>query len=124
MTKTTQVNFPLTALPVGAHGPFASGLLPSTLAGYVVDLINDSSWPASGDVCKISVEQSNDSGSTWAFDASITLAGGVWKTRAGVTVNTSPWSVQFNNAGSATRKVRVTVNVLQACKLGATLSSL
>jgi hypothetical protein len=124
MSEQSQISFPLTALTVGVHGPFTSGLLPSSLAAYSVDLINDSSWPASGDVCAITVEQSNNSGNTWAFDGSITLTGGQWKTRQGVNSNTSGWIVQFDNQGSATRKVRVTLNVLQACKLGATLSSL
>jgi hypothetical protein len=123
MTKQAQASFPLTPLAIGVHGPFTSGLLPSTLAGYVVDLLNDASWPADGDVCTITVEQSNDSGITWAFDASITLAGGLWKTKAGVPVNAAPWAVSINNSGSTTRKVRATVAAIQACTLGATLSS-
>lgn len=123
MAKQSQTSFPLTALSVGSHGPFTSGLLPSTLAGYVIDLINDSSWPASGDVCTLTVEQSNDSGNSWAFDASVTLSGGQWKTKQGVPVNTSPWAVSLDNQGSITRRARISIDVLQACKLGATLSS-
>ena len=123
MAKTTQITIPPTQLSVGQHGPFTSGLLPSTLAGYQIDFTNDATWPASGDVITVTAEQSNDSGSTWAFDASITMAGGQWVTRQHQPTNTSGWSVQLDNQGSTTRKIRVRVNVLQACKLGATVSS-
>lgn len=123
-SKLSQFSFPLTALAVGEHGPFTTALLPQSIAGYVIDLLNDPSWPADGEVCKITVEQSNDSGQSWVFDASITLAGGLWKTRQGVVVNATPWSVQFDNAGSTTRKVRAALSVTQACRLGATLSSI
>lgn len=123
MAKQTQITIPSTTLALGAHGPFTSGLLPSTLTGYVIDFTNDATWPAAGDVITVTVEQSNDSGSIWAFDASITMSGGQWKTRQGVPVNTSEWSVQLDNLGSATRKVRVKINVLQVCTLGATVSS-
>jgi len=125
VAKQSQVSFPLTTLSAGSVvGPLTTEILPSTLAVYVVDLSNDESWPASGDVCTILVEQSNDSGNTWALDSSVTLAGGAWKTRAGATMNAIPLSVSFDNAGSATRELRLTVKVIQDCTLGATLSSL
>lgn len=124
MAKQSQVTIPLTSLTVGPKGPFTSGTLPSTLSGYIVDLTNDTSWPAAGDVLTIKVEVSNDNGQSWQFDASMTLAGGAWTDRQGVTVHSSPWQVSIANTGSTTRKVRVSLNVLQPCTLGATLSSL
>lgn len=123
MAKQTQISIPLTALTVGAHGPFTSAALPSTLAGYVIDFTNDATWPASGDVVAFTVEVSNDNGSTWQFDASLTLAGGQWLTRQKVATNTAGWSVSIPATGSTTRKARVSLNVLQACTLGAVLSS-
>jgi len=124
MAKVTQITIPLTTLTVGTHGPFASGNLPSTLVGYQVDLINDATWPTSGgDAVQLVVEQSNDAGLTWAFDASITLTATAWTDRHGTVVNSSTWDVQLNNQGSTQRRVRVTANVSQVCKLGATVSS-
>jgi len=123
MAKQTQITLPLTSLSAGSRGPFTSGILPSTLTGYQIDFTNDATWPPSGDVITVTVEQSNDSGSIWAFDASITMSGGQWKTRQGVPTNTVGWSVSLDNKGSATRKVRISLNVLQACTLGATVSS-
>jgi len=124
MAKTTQITIPLTALSAGAHGPFTSGLLPPALTGYELDFTNDATWPAAGDVIQVTVEQSNDNGQNWQFDASLTMGGGQWKTRQGVNTNTSGWSVSLDNQGSTTRKARISFNVLQACKLGVTLSSL
>lgn len=124
MSKQSQVSIPLSLITAGEHGPFTSGFLPTDLAGYIVDLQNDVTWPLSGDVCTITVEQSNDAGNTWIFDASITLVGGLWKTLKGLTINTASWNVQFDNQGSATRKVRARLTALQICTLGATLSSL
>lgn len=123
MAKTTQITVPLTQLSVGSHGPFTSGLLPAALIGYQIDFTNDVTWPASGDVITVTTEVSNDSGSTWAFDASITMAGGNWVTRQGATTNTTGWSVSLDNQGSMTRKIRISFVNAQACKLGATISS-
>jgi hypothetical protein len=123
MAKATQITVPLTSLTVGQRGPFTSGLLPSNLTGYMLDLTNDATWPTSGDVLKISVEQSNDSGATWAFDASITLSAGPWRAKDGTVINTGVWSVGLQNQGSATRKIRVSMDVLQPCVLGAVVSS-
>lgn len=123
MAKTTQITVPPHLLSVGPLGPFTSGLLPSTLVGYQLDFTNTADWPAAGDVITATVEVSNDSGASWAFDASLTMAGGTWKTRQGADTNTTGWSVSLNNQGSATRKARISFNVLQACTLGVTLSS-
>lgn len=124
MAKQSQVTIPLGPLSVGTFGPFTSPSLPSTLSGYVVDFTNDSSWPATGDVLKIQIDISNDNGGSWQFDASVTFAGGTWKTRDGLTtVNSTIWNVSINNTGSSTRKMRVTMTVMQACTLGATFSS-
>lgn len=122
--KVTQITVPLTTLSVGIHGPFSSGDLPSTLVGYQVDLINDASWPTTGgDAVLLAVEQSNDGGQSWAFDASITLAAAAWADRHGAVVHTSTWDVQLDNQGATQRRVRITATVFQACKLGATVSS-
>lgn len=123
MPKTTQIPVPISLLAVGQHGPFTSGTLPADLTGYVIDFTNDNTWPAAGDVCVVTVEQSNDNGNTWAFDASIEISGGAWKDRQGNVVHTAPWSVSIDNKGSTTRKVRATVDVQQACRLGAVVSS-
>lgn len=123
MAKQTQITFPLTTLTKGLKGPFNSGLLPPALTGYAIDFANDSSWPATGDVVTITVDVSNDGGQSWQFDASLTLAGGQWTTRQGAPINTAGWSVSIDNAGSTTRKARISLNVLQPCTLGATLSS-
>ena len=126
LDKVAQVSVPIRQFPVGQQGPFTTGLLPSALTGYQIDLQNDATWPASGDVVTLIIEQSNDSGQTWAFDASITVAGGQWfaDRQRTIPTNTFPWLVELDNQGSTTRKVRLTANFLQACRLGATLSSL
>lgn len=121
--KTGQITVPLTQLSLGVHGPFTSGLLPSDLTGYTIDFTNDASWPASGDVISILIEESNDSGQSWLVDSALTIAGGQWKTRQGANTNTFGMSVSLQNQGSTTRKLRFTANVLQVCKLGAVLSS-
>lgn len=121
--KTTQIAIPLTVLnTLGLVGPFTSGTLPASISGYQVDFINDSSWPSSGDVIKITVDLSNDNGQSWQFDASITFSGGTWRARGGAATNTSEWDVSISQA-SPTRKVRFTLDVFQVCTLGATLSS-
>lgn len=123
MTKTTQINVPISNLAVGIRGPFTSGTLPADLTGYVIDFTNDNTWPASGEVCVVAIEQSNDNGNIWAFDASLSFSGGAWKDRQGNVVHTAPWSVSLDNKGSTTRRVRATVDVQQACRLGAVISS-
>lgn len=124
MAKQTQITIPLTSLPAGPRGPFASGTLPAALSGYQVDFTNDASWPAAGDVLTVSVDVSPDNGQTWRFDASITLSGGHWKDQQGVAVNTAAWNVSVPGIGSSTRKMRVTLTVAQPCTLGATISTL
>jgi hypothetical protein len=126
MAKQQQISIPVAPRAVNTFGPFTSGLLPAALVGYQVDFLNDATWPAAGNVVTATVEQSNDSGATWAFDASITLAGGPWFSDRAKTVpsNDAPWSVSLDNQGSATRKVRITIQVLQACGLGLNVSSL
>jgi len=123
--KTTQLTIPLRTLTPGLKGPFTSGTLPAALSGYQIDFQNDGTWPTNGnDVCTITVEQSNDSGQSWVFDASVTLSGQAWTTKQGTVVNTIGWSVSLDNQGSTGRQIRVSVNVLQTCTLGATVSSL
>lgn len=123
MAKITQITVPLGARTVGVHGPFTSGTLPTSLTGYDIVFTNDGTWPASGDVMTVTVELSTDNGATWpSIDAQITYSGGAWKTKAGVTVNSTDWTVSLSN-DSPTRKARITFNFLQACNLGATLSS-
>lgn len=124
MAKTTQITIPLTALSVGLHGPFSSGDLPSDLTGYAIDFQNDVTWPASGDVMTVQVDQSNDSGQTWDFVAAITPVGGQWVDRQGQPINTTYWNISLNNQGSMTRRVRVSLNVLQAFNLGIMVSSI
>ncbi len=122
MSKTTQITIPLSSLPQGAFGPFASGGLPTTLVGYVIDFTNDVTWPASGDVISILIEVSTDNGVSWQFDASLTLSGGQWTNRQSQPINTASWNVTIPSSAT-TRRIRISGNVLQACKLGATVSS-
>ena len=116
---------PLATRSAGTYGPFASGNLPSTLVGYSLDFTNDATWPTDGsNVLTITVEQSNDAGSTWLFDASTTFTASPWHNRQGTVVNTSDWNVQLDNHGSTTRRVRVTFQLLQTAALGVTVSSI
>lgn len=113
------ITVPLTALTVKSYGPFVSGVLPSTLAGYSIEITNDASWPTNGkDAFTLVVEQSNDSGATWVFDASATFVALPFKDRQGAIINSATWWVSLANEGSTTRKVRISAKVLQACSLG------
>ena len=125
VTKVAQLSIPIRQLSVGVHGPFTTGFLPSDLIGYEVDFQNDASWPVSGPVLTVLVEQSNDGG-PFVGDATMAFSGGPWFTDRAKTIptNTSSWPVPLDNQGSATRQVQITVNVLQTCNLGATISSL
>lgn len=124
MTKRTQLTIPIGPLNAGTFGPFTSALLPADLSGYLFDFTKDATWPTTGgDVCKFTVEQSNDGGQTWQFDAALTFSPAVWRDRAGNPVDTAVWSVSLDNKGSATRKIRASVEVFRPCRLGALISS-
>ena len=115
------VTIPVQSLSPGTLGPF-SAAMPNAPANWVVTFTKGASWPASGKVMDVLMEESNDNGSNWQFSASLDLSGGPWKDRAGNTVTVSAWSTTplFR---SATARVRVRFDVAQACQLGATVST-
>lgn len=120
-----QFSVPLATRTPGTYGPFASGNLPSNLVGYSLAFVNDATWPTDGsNVLLVTVEQSNDAGNTWAFDASINLTADPWTDRAGNVIHTANWNVGLDNQGSTTRRVRATFQLFQTATLGVTVSSM
>jgi hypothetical protein len=120
----TLITVAQTALPVGSR-QFTSPTLLVDILGYRADITPvPVLWPASGDVLTVRVEISFDDGATWRFDASWTLGGGVWKDKNGNTLLTATLNVSLPQDGITTKKLRLNLDVLQACTVGGTLSSL
>jgi hypothetical protein len=121
-TRTTQISISERALSVGTFGPFTSALLPASITQFIVELTpTPASWPASGEVLTLSIDESADGGTTWAFSASCSFNGGVQHDKQGNVMLTIPWvTTLMYTAGS--RKIRLTATVVQACRAAATLS--
>ena len=113
------ITIPQTALPVSSIGPFVSPVLDPNIKGYVVNLTGVV-WPAAGDVLKVTLERSDDNGASWRFDAS---AQGSFRAKDGSAPLNAAWSVSMPQDGITTRKLRATIDVLQACTLTASVSS-
>jgi len=131
LAKIQQFTIPLTSWSVGVHGPVSSGNLPTSLNGYEIDLQNDATWPV-GDpanpktVCQFIIEASVDAGQTWSPDAQFNFGDQGWVTKEGGVItptNTAVCEVSLPSDQVTTRRVRVTLNVLIACRLGAVVSS-
>ena len=114
---------PPTALSPGTLGPVESPLLDPAATKFVV-VTTPVVWPVSGDVLKLTVEESQDGGATYRFSAGNSLAavdGGIGLKKDGTPLLFDTWTTTFMFAG-ASRKLRLTLEVLQACTVGATVS--
>jgi hypothetical protein len=72
-------------------------------------------------VVKIIIEESKDDGASYQFSASLTLGGGPWKDRHGNATLENSWDTSVMYPGGL---IRVTANILQQCRLGATVETL
>lgn len=100
---------------VQRYGPFAQ---PATGTDYLLTLFNADDWPATDDVCTVTVEISLDQGQSWQFDASVTFAG-LWKDRQGNVIHQAPWRVRGTHPGIT--HVRVSFEMLQPATFGFSL---
>jgi hypothetical protein len=117
---TLLITIAQTALLVGTPlGPLVSPALPANSLSYTVS-VTGVVWPVSGDVLKVIIERSDDNGTTWRFDASHQ---GSWRDKLGAVPTNAFWRVVLPQDGIATRKLRVTLEVFQACTLAASVSS-
>lgn len=119
----TQVTIPQTALAVGTHGPFTTPVIPSNVSRFVVN-ITKVVWPAdgAGDVMTLTVEESNDGGATWRFSASDTWAGGLTTPKGGgAPILTDWWVTDLLFPNQPNCKLRLTLQVLQACTVSGTV---
>lgn len=114
------ISFPLVTLNPSRIGPLEADF-PNASGNWRVDFTKGL-WPASGPVLLATVEESKNGGATWEFSASLDLTGGPWKDRSGATVLTSSWSTTplYRDPNA---RVRVTIDIVQACALGATVSA-
>src|SRR6267143_6514049 len=108
------------ALLVGTFGPVESAIIDPAATKFVV-VTTPVVWPLSGDVLKLTVDESQDGGATWRFSAANSLSGGVWHDKLGGILASDTWTTTFMFAG-ANRKLRLSLDVLQACTVGATAS--
>lgn len=111
-----------TALLPGVLGPVESGILdPAATKFVVVTTPTALLWPASGEVLRLTVEESQN-GSPFRFSASNPLSGGVWRNRDGSIMASDTWTTDFMFVG-ANRRIRLTLQVFQACTVGAVAST-
>jgi hypothetical protein len=97
--------------------------MPDNVAGsWTVGFTKGALWPASGSVLSVSIEESRDAGASWQFSAGLTLGGGDWKDRAGNVITTGSWVTTPMYRGTGCR-IRLTIDVAQACDIGATMSA-
>lgn len=108
------------ALVVGTLGPVESGVLDPAATKLVV-VTTPVVWPLGGAVVKLTVDESSDGGASYRFSASNTLSGGVWHDKLGGVLASDTWTTTLMFAG-ANRKLRLSLDVLQACTVGATAS--
>lgn len=119
---TTLITIAQTALLVGTPlGPFVSLVLPANPVRYAVSLTGVV-WPIGIDpqhpqgVLKVIADVARD-GVTWKFDAMT-----IFTDKSNPTGK--PWFVDgWGQDGVTTRKLRVTLQALQACTLIASVSS-
>lgn len=121
---TPLLTMPLTAYVPGRYGPFVSPAMPEGSNAYRCDYSKGASWPDSGDALTYTVEISEDGGATWRFDLAITLTGGKWFKRDGVTETSDGSAGVTMPAANAMTLIRGTLTVHQACEVGGVLESL
>lgn len=122
MARTKQIDIAERAFAVGTFGPSASGNLPGNVTQFVAELTpTPASWPASGDVIELRVEESPDAGTSWVFSGSCSWSGGLWHDKQGNVLPTATWvtTLMFT---SGSRRLRLTANIVQACRAAASLS--
>jgi len=125
MAATTQLTIPPTSLPVGTIGPLTTPTLPANVAAYQLTTV-PVVWPASGDVLQLIVEESPDNGATWLFSASNSLSsvnGGMGTDKLGNPITADVWTFTPMFRGT-TVKLRLTLRVLQACRISGSVVSL
>jgi hypothetical protein len=120
---TQLLAFPTSVFAAGqTYGPSLTPIVGALFSAYEISL-NQTAWPASGDVLKVTVERSHDAGLTWLFDSSVTFAGGVWKDKAGNATTTGTVQVTVGTVNGQIVKTaltdlyRLTVQALQAASV-------
>lgn len=117
----TLLTVPVASRVVGRLGPF-SVAMPSAPAFWTILFTKGATWPAAGEVLRVTVEESQNGGGTWEFSAGTDFTGGLWRNRAGQTISTATWVTTPMYRGANCR-IRVTIDVKQACHIGATVSA-
>lgn len=120
----TQVfTIPQTTLSVGTHGPFTSPITTFSQNGYSIAITKTADWPASGQVCVITIEDSFDGGTTWNTVSTADYTGGPWPVKGGGTTNTSFYEINYGTLTPPNR-MRFTIVVSQQFTASAVISSL
>jgi hypothetical protein len=123
MAFTTLFSTPSVAMPIGPLGPFVSPGIDPAVTMFLA-LIDVSQWPTGGtDVAAITVEESDDGGTTWHANLGFTIPGGPIQNRAGQTVTVLPVSCSLNFPGIALtlHKLRAGGQILRAVTTGVTI---
>lgn len=110
-------------MSVGTYGPFTSGDLPNTATHFLVD-ITKVIWPpdGAGEVMTLIVEESNDGGQSWQLRASDTWCGGLTYPKGGGPPMLTDWLTGDMRYPKQGGKIRLTLQVLQACTISGTVS--
>lgn len=121
--QTVITQLPSTTLQPGTYTR-TSGTIGQNVSGYTLTVTKDA-WPASGAVMTIKAQRSDDNGTTWRDDVSMTLWAPIINNRkTGQPITTETLTLTLPQDGNTTRKLRLIVTVLQVCTISAALSTL
>jgi hypothetical protein len=119
MALSNEITIPQTTLPVGTR-TFSSNTLPAGQKQWIFTL-NLVSWPVSGDVLQLQIDESPDDGVTWLSSAGVDFSA-PQKDKLGNTLTTITWAATSLLTGTTCR-ARLTVTVLQSCTISGTLQT-